>query len=175
MVLEVMEALGVGPSFVLGTSQGGFIAARMALLQPEKVSLVPVVGRAGLMLAKVLGLVLCGTSLYAETSAHGSWDINEVRLILLVAQSTERLTQLAATDLQARSPHPRVDRAYARLCPPSALYGRCHPFRIWNCRFGSPEAADPQAARASVRRRRGEAAVPHDHQVRFFSLPDHAS
>lgn len=89
MVLEVMEALGVGAAFVLGTSQGGFIAARMALLEPEKVRDRFGWVAMGLTIAKVLGLVLCGTSLYAETSAHGSWDINEVRTLELQRREQE--------------------------------------------------------------------------------------
>jgi pimeloyl-ACP methyl ester carboxylesterase len=38
MNLQVMEALGVKKAFVLGTSQGGWITVRMALLAPDKVS-----------------------------------------------------------------------------------------------------------------------------------------
>lgn len=37
MNLEVMKALGVKRAFVLGTSQGGWIAVRMGLLEPAKV------------------------------------------------------------------------------------------------------------------------------------------
>ena len=37
MSLQVMEALGVEKAFVLGTSQGGWITVRMALLAPDKV------------------------------------------------------------------------------------------------------------------------------------------
>ena len=37
MALQVMEALGVNKAFALGTSQGGFMVTRMALLAPEKV------------------------------------------------------------------------------------------------------------------------------------------
>jgi pimeloyl-ACP methyl ester carboxylesterase len=37
MNLQVMEALGVDKAFVLGTSQGGWVTVRMALLAPEKV------------------------------------------------------------------------------------------------------------------------------------------
>lgn len=37
MSLQVLEALGIEQAFALGTSQGGWIAARMALLAPEKV------------------------------------------------------------------------------------------------------------------------------------------
>lgn len=59
MVLEVLDALVLSKVFIMGTSQGGFVAARVALLQPER----------------VLGLVLLGTSLLEETSAFGSWDI----------------------------------------------------------------------------------------------------
>jgi pimeloyl-ACP methyl ester carboxylesterase len=38
MNLQVMEKLGIDKAFVLGTSQGGWITVRMALLAPEKVS-----------------------------------------------------------------------------------------------------------------------------------------
>lgn len=37
MALQVMDKLGVEKAFVLGTSQGGWIVARMALLAPERV------------------------------------------------------------------------------------------------------------------------------------------
>jgi pimeloyl-ACP methyl ester carboxylesterase len=38
MNLQVMEKLGIEKAFVLGTSQGGWITVRMALMGPEKVS-----------------------------------------------------------------------------------------------------------------------------------------
>ena len=37
MALQTMEALGVEKAFALGTSQGGWMVTRMALLAPEKV------------------------------------------------------------------------------------------------------------------------------------------
>ncbi len=37
MNLQVMEVLGVKKAFVLGTSQGGWITVRMALLAPDRV------------------------------------------------------------------------------------------------------------------------------------------
>lgn len=37
MALQVMDALGVAKAFALGTSQGGWIVTRMALLAPERV------------------------------------------------------------------------------------------------------------------------------------------
>ncbi len=40
MNLQVMEELGVEKAFVLGTSQGGWVTVRMALLAPEKVCFV---------------------------------------------------------------------------------------------------------------------------------------
>lgn len=39
MNLQVMDVLGVEKAFVLGTSQGGWITVRMALLAPDKVLL----------------------------------------------------------------------------------------------------------------------------------------
>ena len=38
MNLQVLDQLGIDKVFVLGTSQGGWITVRMALLRPEKVS-----------------------------------------------------------------------------------------------------------------------------------------
>lgn len=37
MNLQVMDVLGIKKAFVLGTSQGGWITVRMALLAPDKV------------------------------------------------------------------------------------------------------------------------------------------
>jgi pimeloyl-ACP methyl ester carboxylesterase len=37
MNIQVMDALGIKKAFVLGTSQGGWITVRMALLAPDKV------------------------------------------------------------------------------------------------------------------------------------------
>ncbi len=59
--LQVLEALGIGEAFVLGTSQGGWIAARMALLAPRTVR----------------GIVALGTSMDTESPrsrALGCWD-----------------------------------------------------------------------------------------------------
>ncbi|KFX85772.1 hypothetical protein V490_09418 [Pseudogymnoascus sp. VKM F-3557] len=61
MALQVMEALGVEKAFALGTSQGGWMVVRMALLAPEK----------------ILGLLPLGTSMdYESTSSRekGCWD-----------------------------------------------------------------------------------------------------
>lgn len=59
--LQVMEALGIERAYVLGTSQGGWVAARMALLAPDRVQ----------------GILPLGTSMDAETQRSrdlGCWD-----------------------------------------------------------------------------------------------------
>lgn len=61
MNLQVMDALEIPKAFVLGTSQGGWITARMALLAPEKIQ----------------GIVPLGTSMDFEserTRKLGCWD-----------------------------------------------------------------------------------------------------
>jgi microsomal epoxide hydrolase len=61
MALEVMTKLGVEKAFALGTSQGGWMVVRMALLAPER----------------ILGLLPLGTSMDAETTetqSKGCWN-----------------------------------------------------------------------------------------------------
>ncbi|KAH8168296.1 alpha/beta hydrolase fold domain-containing protein [Sarocladium implicatum] len=61
MALQVMDALGIEKAFALGTSQGGWIVVRMALLAPDK----------------ILGLLPLGTSMDYESAASrekGCWD-----------------------------------------------------------------------------------------------------
>lgn len=59
--LQVLEALGVSEAFVLGTSQGGWVAARMAMLAPDTVK----------------GIIPLGTSMDFESQRSrdlGCWD-----------------------------------------------------------------------------------------------------
>lgn len=61
MNLQVMEALDIKKAFVLGTSQGGWITVRMALLAPDKIE----------------GIIPLGTSMDYEserTRKLGCWD-----------------------------------------------------------------------------------------------------
>ncbi|KAJ9663607.1 hypothetical protein H2201_005568 [Coniosporium apollinis] len=61
MNIQVMDALGIDKAFVLGTSQGGWITVRMALLAPDRIQ----------------GIIPLGTSMDYEserTRAHGCWD-----------------------------------------------------------------------------------------------------
>ncbi|MGY1719033.1 alpha/beta fold hydrolase [Blastococcus sp. SYSU DS0753] len=59
--LQVLEALGIPQAFVLGTSQGGWVAARMAMLAPDTIR----------------GIVPLGTSMDFESQRSrelGCWD-----------------------------------------------------------------------------------------------------
>jgi pimeloyl-ACP methyl ester carboxylesterase len=59
--LQVLDALGIGEAFALGTSQGGWIAARMAMLAPDRIR----------------GIVPLGTSMDSESPRSrevGCWD-----------------------------------------------------------------------------------------------------
>ncbi len=62
--LDVLDALGIEQAFVLGTSQGGWVAARMAMLAPTKIQ----------------GIMLLGTSMDDESQRSrdlGCWDGRE--------------------------------------------------------------------------------------------------
>ncbi|KAJ5641836.1 hypothetical protein N7490_005836 [Penicillium lividum] len=58
MNLQVMEALSIDKAFVLGTSQGGWVTAQMALLSPDK----------------IMGIIPLGTSMDSES--HRSRELN---------------------------------------------------------------------------------------------------
>ncbi|KAE8353681.1 Alpha/Beta hydrolase protein [Aspergillus coremiiformis] len=61
MTLQVMDHFGIQKAFVLGTSQGGWIAVRMALLAPDR----------------ILGLMPMGASMdyeSADSRSKGCWD-----------------------------------------------------------------------------------------------------
>lgn len=45
MALQVMDKLDIDKAFALGTSQGGWVVARMALLAPERVGRAPLSSR----------------------------------------------------------------------------------------------------------------------------------
>jgi pimeloyl-ACP methyl ester carboxylesterase len=60
--LKLLTKLGIDRFYALGTSQGGFIAMRMALLEPHRIQ----------------GLILLGTSGFAE-SDHGRIIVRRIR------------------------------------------------------------------------------------------------
>ncbi|KAI1099008.1 putative alpha/beta hydrolase [Jackrogersella minutella] len=60
-ILQAMQALGVSKAYALGTSQGAWIVARMALLAPKR----------------ILGVIALGTSMDCESAdsrLKGCWD-----------------------------------------------------------------------------------------------------
>lgn len=80
MGLQLLEVLGIEHAYALGTSQGGWIAARMALLAPERVlsSFVLVeIGNPLMPLAQIKGIILIGSSMDYESARSrelGCWD-----------------------------------------------------------------------------------------------------
>ena len=78
MNTQVMDALGIEKAFVLGTSQGGWVTVRMALLAPKRVR--PPCPNFHVNNAKqdqIQGIIPLGTSLDYESSRtrdHGCWD-----------------------------------------------------------------------------------------------------
>lgn len=59
--LQVMDALGIDKAYVMGTSQGGWVAARMAMLRPDRIQ----------------GIIPLGTCMdyeNARTEALGCWN-----------------------------------------------------------------------------------------------------
>ncbi|KAI1851953.1 hypothetical protein JX265_008241 [Neoarthrinium moseri] len=61
MAVQVLDALNIDKFFALGTSQGGWVVARLGLLAPSRVQ----------------GLILLGTSMDCESAGsrgQGSWD-----------------------------------------------------------------------------------------------------
>ncbi|KAG2412487.1 hypothetical protein HFD88_010044 [Aspergillus terreus] len=61
MALQVMDQLGIKQAFALGTSQGGWMVARMALLAPDR----------------ILGIMPLGASMdyeSADSRSKGCWD-----------------------------------------------------------------------------------------------------
>ncbi|KAI9839577.1 MAG: hypothetical protein M1819_002203 [Sarea resinae] len=85
MNIQVLDALHIEKAFVLGTSQGGWITARMALLAPEKIE----------------GIIPLGTSMDSEserTRKLGCWDIREGTAILEAVTTTKSTPDFEPAD-----------------------------------------------------------------------------
>lgn len=83
MALQVMDKLGVEKAFAMGTSQGGFIITRMALLAPERVSSSSrcLFTRLLMLLFQIQGIIPIATSMDYESEhsrMQGSWNAYEV-------------------------------------------------------------------------------------------------
>lgn len=105
MNLQVLEALGIPRAFVLGTSQGGWITVRMALLAPEKIQ----------------GIIPLGTSLDFEsdrTRDLGCWNAPE-----LLTSSIETWTSKQPTpDFTPGNEYADflIDIGFGKNCPKEA-------------------------------------------------------
>ncbi|KAF2017316.1 alpha/beta-hydrolase [Aaosphaeria arxii CBS 175.79] len=86
MNLQVLEKLGVEKAFALGTSQGGWIAVRMALLAPEK----------------ILGVIPLGTSMDYESGISrelGCWNpLDLLGATISALSSSEATPEFVASD-----------------------------------------------------------------------------
>jgi pimeloyl-ACP methyl ester carboxylesterase len=109
MNLQVMDALGIKKAFVLGTSQGGWITVRMALLAPDRIE----------------GIIPLGTSMDYEserTRKLGCWDG--------VAACTGPIDQWTT----APTPTFQPDEGYCNFLVDTGLGKNCDPsvrdFRI---------------------------------------------
>jgi len=85
MNIQVMDALGIKKAFVLGTSQGGWITVRMALIAPERIA----------------GIIPLGTSMDSESERSrklGCWSAAELLGGFLDSVSTTETTPSFATE-----------------------------------------------------------------------------
>lgn len=111
--LDLLTALGVDQFFVLGTSQGGFIALRMALLDPSR----------------LLGMILLGTNAASEspeniakfTSGRNVWCQSSLPSdsAMLVKSSSFGGPQVVG------------ERTYAKIC------------EMWKARYAGLAGYDP--------------------------------
>ena len=104
MNLEVMTALGIKKAFVLGTSQGGWITVRMALLAPDRIQ----------------GIIPLGTSLDYEsprTRELGCWDGAEA----CTGPINQWTTNKATPDFEPDNAYCNflIDIGFGKNCPQS--------------------------------------------------------
>ena len=104
MNLEVMTALSIKKAFVLGTSQGGWITVRMALLAPDRIQ----------------GIIPLGTSLDYEsprTRELGCWDGAEA----CTGPINQWTTNKATPDFEPDNDYCNflIDIGFGKNCPQS--------------------------------------------------------
>jgi len=102
MNVQVMDALKVEKAFVLGTSQGGWITVRMALVAPKR----------------ILGIIPLGTSLDFESSRTrelGCWDAPT----LLTSNIDEWTTNESTPDFEPADDYCNflIDIGFGKECP----------------------------------------------------------
>ena len=77
MNLQVMDALGVDKAFVLGTSQGGWITVRMALLAPDRIQGIIPLGTSMDYESERTRKLGCWDGVAANTGSIDAWTTNE--------------------------------------------------------------------------------------------------
>jgi len=102
MIVQVMDAIGIKKAFALGTSQGGWIVTRLALVAPERIA----------------GIIPLGTSMDYEserTRKLGCWD-GPALLSSLVRETT---ANTATTSFQPTDEYCDfiVDIGFGKDCP----------------------------------------------------------
>lgn len=112
--LQAMDALGVGAAYALGTSQGAWVAARMALLAP----------------GRIRGLVLLGTSMdyeSADSRSKGCWDP-----AAMLTPFLEKWSSPAATEAESASFV--IDDVWcgSEYCPRAAFSPICLFLDFWD-------------------------------------------
>lgn len=132
--LEFLTTLGIDKFFVLGTSQGGFIAMRMALLAPERVR----------------GLVLLGTNAEAESEKNKTLFVKSRERWCSTNVPTERELEIKASSFGGKDAVPRD--VYDAIC------------ENWRTRHAGIEGYGPASQclcdRDSLMNRLGEIACP---------------
>ncbi|KAF2463494.1 alpha/beta-hydrolase [Lindgomyces ingoldianus] len=122
MNVQVMDALGIQKAFVLGTSQGGWITVRMALVAPKRVGEFLTQWHQFLLLFPtdgkwILGIIPLGTSLDFEsdrTRSLGCWNAPD----LLTPTINEWTTNDQTTDFQPSDEYCNflVDIGFGKNC-----------------------------------------------------------
>ena len=98
MITQAMSALGIDKYFLLGTSQGGWIVARVALLAPSKVcDHFPkfLTNKHPSIITQVLGIVPVGTSMDYESERSiklGCWTLRPIGIPLIEKWTTKTVT-----------------------------------------------------------------------------------
>lgn len=126
MNLQVMEKLGVERAFVLGTSQGGWVTVRMALLAPDKV---------GLDLYSLLSLF---------SLVLNPWSLALDWLSILIVTWKQSETHLAPKARRTSTVTFRID---PRHNPPRHLALRRNPSHSLPRLLGLPRPANPHHRR----------------------------
>ncbi|KAF2428268.1 alpha/beta-hydrolase [Tothia fuscella] len=104
MNVQVMDALGIKKAFVLGTSQGGWITVRMALIAPDRIA----------------GIIPLGTSMDYEnerTIKLGCWD--GIREVTSLVEATTSASAVDSYEPSTEYCEFLIDIGFGKDCPSS--------------------------------------------------------